>query len=108
MSGLTVVCLVILVAVIILWRYYGAVKKKAATPRQEPSVDRRDDVEDNLFVSPVTAARTQAAQSKPAIPVGPVKRGATRVSAFPPPVDYEMYDSPAFLRKGVALSFSFV
>jgi hypothetical protein len=105
MSGLPVFILVVLVAVIILWRHFGLLKKKAATPRQEPSVDRRDDVEDNLLVSPVTAARAQAAQSKPVVSVVPAKRGATRVSAFPPPVDYDIYDVPAYLRKGVEFSF---
>jgi hypothetical protein len=105
MNGLTVFILVVLVAVSILWCKCGWLKKKAKTPRQEPSVDRRDDVEDNLLVSPVTAARAQAAQSKLVVSAGPAKRGATRVSAFPPPVDYDMYDVPAYLRKGVAFSF---
>lgn len=105
MSGLFVTFLVLFVAVCILWRHYGWFKKKEKTPRQEPSFDRRDDVEDNLHLSPVTAARAKAAQPKSSLSVAPALRGATRVSMLPPPTDYSKYEEPTFLRRGVQLSF---
>ncbi|WP_165678532.1 hypothetical protein [Metapseudomonas otitidis] len=106
MNGLFFTITVLFAVVGILWYRHGPVKSKKRTPRQEPSLDRREPLEDYLHVSPAMAARAQAAKS-PLIPCAvPVMRGATRVNVLPPPMDYSMYEEPAFQRLGVQLSFA--
>jgi hypothetical protein len=106
MNGLFVTVMVLFAVVGILWYRHGPVKSKKNTPRQEPSIDRREPLEDYLHVSPAMAARAQAAKSTSIPSVAPALRGATRVNVMPPPMDYSMYEEPTFQRLGVQLSFA--
>lgn len=105
MNGLYVSILVAFAVVVLLWFRHRPAKSKKS-PRQEPSIDRRDEQEEFLHVSPEMAARAQAAQSKPLPQAVPALRGATRVSVLPPPEDYSKFEEPTFLRRNVQLSFA--
>jgi len=105
MNGLFVTVMVLFAVVGILWYRHGPVKSKK-TSRQEPSIDRREPLEDYLHVSLAMAARAQAAKSTSIPSVVPTLRGATRVNVLPPSRDYSMYEEPAFQRLGVQLSFA--
>lgn len=106
MSGLFVVFLTVFVAVSILYFRRRATQSKDITPRQEPSIERRDEVEEIQHVLPVVAAPAKAAQSMSTPQAAPALRGATRVSTLPRQPDYSEYDEPTYLRLKRTLSFA--
>lgn len=106
MNGPFVTLFVLFAVVGILFARHFPFKSKKQTPRQEPSVERRDAQEDIQQASPFMAEPAKAAQLKLQSQVSSAPRGATRVSQLPSQQDYSEYESPTFLRRNIELSFA--
>ncbi|EMG2115280.1 hypothetical protein IPC1147_33180 [Pseudomonas aeruginosa] len=105
MSGLFITLAVLFFVVGFLYTRHF-VKPKSKTPRQEPSVERRDGYEENQQASPFMAEPAKAAPLKLQSQASSAPRGATRVNQLPDQPDYSEYDAPTFLRRNVELSFA--